>query len=60
MADAAADEFDKDIPTKQMIAHVPLNERNSNEVVAIVGERKTIPLSGEVEFRMASSGLRSC
>jgi hypothetical protein len=56
VADAAADEFDKDIPTKQMIAHVPLNERNSNEVVAIVGERKTIPLSGEVEFQDGKLG----
>jgi hypothetical protein len=56
VTDAAANEFDKDIPTKQMIAHVPLNERNSNEVVAIVGERKTIPLSGEVEFQDGKLG----
>jgi hypothetical protein len=56
VADAAANEFDKDIPTKQMVAHVPLNERNSNEVVAIVGERKTIPLSGEVEFQDGKLG----
>jgi len=56
VADAAESEFDKDIPTKQMIAHVPLNERNSNEVVAIVGERKTIPLSGEVEFQDGKLG----
>jgi hypothetical protein len=56
VADAAESEFDKDIPTKQMIAHVPLNERNSNEVVAIVGERKTIPLSGDVEFQDGKLG----
>jgi hypothetical protein len=56
VADAGAKEFDKDIPTKQMIAHVPLNERNSNEVVAIIGERKTIPLSGEVEFQDGKLG----
>ena len=56
VADAAESEFDKDIPTKQMIAHVPLNERNSNEVVAIVGERKTIPLADEVEFQDGKLG----
>ena len=56
VADAAANEFDKDIPTKQMIAHVPLNERNSNEVVATIGERKTIPLSGDVEFQDGKLG----
>ena len=56
VADAATDEFDRDIPTKQMIAHVPLNERNSNEVVTIIGERKTIPLSGEVEFQDGKLG----
>jgi hypothetical protein len=56
VANAAADEFDRDIPTKQMIAHVPLNERHSNEVVAIVGERKMIPLSGEVEFQDGKLG----
>jgi len=56
VADAEADDFDKDIPGNQMIAHVPLNERNSNEVVAIVGERKTIPLSGEIEFQDGKLG----
>jgi hypothetical protein len=56
LAGANADEFDKDIPVKQMIAHVPLNERNTNEVVAITDEAKTIPLDGEREFQDGKLG----
>jgi hypothetical protein len=54
LADAKADEFTKDIPADKLIAHYPLNDRNTNEVVAAVGQN--IPLSGELEFQDGKLG----
>jgi mono/diheme cytochrome c family protein len=50
IASAKPEEFDKDIPTKNLTVHVPLNERVSNTVFVAAGPVQRIPLAGTQEW----------
>ena len=50
IASAKPEEFDKDIPTKRLTVHVPLNERVSNTVFALAGPVQRIALTGTQEW----------
>ena len=51
LASAKPEELDKDVPTKGMIAHLPLNEGVGSEVTGVCGATKTFKATGEVTWR---------
>lgn len=51
LASAKPDDLDKDVPSKGMAAHVPLNEGAGSEVSATCGTAKTFKAVGEVTWK---------
>ncbi|MES2597655.1 MAG: DUF1553 domain-containing protein [Verrucomicrobiota bacterium] len=44
-------DLDKDVPTKGIVAHVPLNEGSGSEVTGVCGATKTFKATGEVSWK---------
>lgn len=51
LASAKPDDLDKDVPSKGMTAHVPLNEGAGSEVSATCGTPRTFKAVGEVTWK---------
>jgi hypothetical protein len=51
LASAKPEDIDGDVPTKGMVAHVPLNEGVGSEVTGICGATKTFKATGEVSWK---------
>jgi mono/diheme cytochrome c family protein len=57
LADAKADEFGREIPTKGLTVHALLNEQRSNNVIALIrGEPLTISLTNDLEWQDGKLG----
>jgi len=48
---AKPEDLDKDVPTKGMVAHLPLNEGVGSEVVGVCGATKKFKATGEVSWK---------
>lgn len=44
-------DLDKDVPSKGIVAHVPLNEGTGSEVTGVCGATKTFKATGEVSWK---------
>jgi len=51
LASAKPQDLDKDVPTKGIVAHVPLNEGVGSEVTGVCGATKTFKALGEVSWK---------
>lgn len=51
LASAKPQDLDKEMPTKGMIAHLPLNEGVGSEVTGVCGATKTFKALGEVSWK---------
>ena len=51
LASAKPQDLDKDMPTKGIVAHVPLNEGVGSEVTGVCGATKTFKALGEVSWK---------
>ena len=51
LTSAKPEDLDKDVPTKGMTAHVPLNEGTGSEVTGTCGAAKTFKAVGEVTWK---------
>ncbi|MCI0747839.1 MAG: DUF1553 domain-containing protein [Verrucomicrobia subdivision 3 bacterium] len=54
--EARAEDFEREVPSRGLTVHVPLNERRSNDVVVFAGGVKTIPLTNELEWQDGKLG----
>ncbi len=51
LASAKPEDLDKDVPSKGIVAHVPLNEGVGSEVTGICGATKKFKATGEVSWK---------
>ncbi len=51
LAGAKPEDLDKDVPSKGMVAHVPLDEGAGSEVTGVCGSSKTFKAVGEVTWK---------
>ncbi len=51
LATAKPQDLDKDMPTRGMVAHLPLNEGVGSEVTGVCGSTKTFKALGEVSWK---------
>ncbi|MGV3663586.1 MAG: DUF1549 domain-containing protein, partial [Prosthecobacter sp.] len=51
LTSAKPEDLDKDVPTKGIVAHVPLNEGTGSEVTGTCGSAKTFKALGEVTWK---------
>lgn len=51
LTSAKPEDLDKDVPSKGIVAHVPLNEGSGSEVTGVCGATKTFKATGEVSWK---------
>jgi mono/diheme cytochrome c family protein len=51
LAGAKPEDIDKDVPTRGIVAHIPLNEGAGSEVTGTCGAAKTFKATGEVSWK---------
>ena len=56
LSSAKPEEFDKDLPSSKLLVHLPLNEKNTNQITPTAGSVKSIPLAATPEWQDGELG----